>query len=154
MSYEAAVAAAEGDEATMAKSFVIIARDIAQSWYSNLQLGSITSWGDLHDKLSTNFKGVTTTLINPIELFNCRQGEREPLQDYLQRFIQIRARTSGISDEAVILAAVSGLWPGPYSSMFVRKVAKTITELHEVREKYSRADTDYRTKSESHRSQP
>ena len=43
MSYEAVVAAAGGDEYTMAKSFIIIARDIAQSWYSNLLPGSIHS---------------------------------------------------------------------------------------------------------------
>jgi hypothetical protein len=36
MSYEAAIAIAGRDEFTMAKSFVIIARDIAQAWYSNL----------------------------------------------------------------------------------------------------------------------
>lgn len=40
MSYEAIVAVVGGDKYTMAKSFVIIARDIAQSWYSNLQLTS------------------------------------------------------------------------------------------------------------------
>ena len=43
MSYEVAVAAAGGDEYTMVKSFMIIARDIAQSWYNNLPLGSIDS---------------------------------------------------------------------------------------------------------------
>jgi hypothetical protein len=43
MSYEAAVMAAGGDEFTMAKSFVIIARDIAKIWYNNLPLGSIDS---------------------------------------------------------------------------------------------------------------
>jgi hypothetical protein len=43
MSYEAIVAAAGGDEFTMAKSFMIIARDIAQTWYNNLPLGSIDS---------------------------------------------------------------------------------------------------------------
>jgi hypothetical protein len=43
MSYEATVAAAGGDEYTMAKSFVIIAQDIAKSWYSDLSLGSIDS---------------------------------------------------------------------------------------------------------------
>ena len=43
MSYEAVVAAAGGDEYTMAKSFMIIARDIAQSWYGNHPLGSIES---------------------------------------------------------------------------------------------------------------
>lgn len=47
MSYEAAVAAAGGDEATMEKSFIIIARDIAQSWYNNLDPGTINSWGRL-----------------------------------------------------------------------------------------------------------
>jgi hypothetical protein len=43
MSYEAVVAAVGGDKYTMEKSFVIIARDIAQSWYNNLPLGSIDS---------------------------------------------------------------------------------------------------------------
>lgn len=41
MSCEAEVAAAGGNEATMAKSFVIIAQDIAQIWYNNLQPGFI-----------------------------------------------------------------------------------------------------------------
>jgi hypothetical protein len=45
MSYEATVAAADGAEYIMVKSFMIIARDIAQSWYSNLLPGSIDSWG-------------------------------------------------------------------------------------------------------------
>jgi hypothetical protein len=43
ISYEATVAAAGGDEYTMVKSFVIIARDIAQSLYNNLLPGSIDS---------------------------------------------------------------------------------------------------------------
>jgi hypothetical protein len=43
MSYKAVVAAAGGDEYTMAKSFVIIAQDITQSWYNDLYLGSIDS---------------------------------------------------------------------------------------------------------------
>jgi hypothetical protein len=36
MSYEAVVAVVGGDESTMPKSFMIIARDIAQAWYANL----------------------------------------------------------------------------------------------------------------------
>jgi hypothetical protein len=45
MSYKAVVAVAGGDETTMAKSIVIIAQDIAQSWYNNFQPRSIDSWG-------------------------------------------------------------------------------------------------------------
>ena len=43
MSYEAEVAAAGGHEYTIAKSFIIIARDIAQRWYSNLPPSYIDS---------------------------------------------------------------------------------------------------------------
>ena len=82
MSYEAIVAVAGGDEFTMVKSFMIIARDIAQSWDSNLPPGSIDSWGNLHEKLCNNFKGVNPLTNNPMELFTCIQSEREPLQDF------------------------------------------------------------------------
>ena len=111
MSYEAAVAAAGGDENTMAKSFVIIARDIAQSWYSNLGPGSVESWADLRDKLCTNFKGISVAPSHPIDWFNCKQAKREPLQEYWRRFIHIQARTPNITDEVVILAAVNCLCP-------------------------------------------
>ena len=70
MNYEVDVAAVGSIEATMAKSFVIIAGDIAQSWYANLQPGSILSWGDLRDKLCSNFKGVNIAPNHPMDLFN------------------------------------------------------------------------------------
>ena len=79
MSYKVAVTAASGDEYTMAKSFMIIARDIAQSWYSKLPLGSIDSWGSLHEKLCNNFIGISPSATNPMELFTYTQAKREPL---------------------------------------------------------------------------
>ena len=82
MSYEATVVAASGDEYTMAKSLMIIARDIAQSWYNNLLPGSIDSWVSLHKKLCNNFKGISPSATNPLELFTCTQTEREPLRDF------------------------------------------------------------------------
>jgi hypothetical protein len=82
MSYEAAVTAAGGDEATMAKCFIIVTHDIAQSWYNNLHPGSIESWGDLRKKLCTNFKGISIAPNHTMDLFSCKQGEREPLQEY------------------------------------------------------------------------
>jgi hypothetical protein len=82
MSYEAAIAIAGRDEFTMAESFVIIARDIAQAWYNNLSPSSIDSWGNLHEKLCNHFKGISPSSTNPMELFTCIQAEREPLQDF------------------------------------------------------------------------
>ena len=149
MSYEAAVVAVGGDEYTMVKSFVIIALDIAQSWYSNLSPGSIDSWGSLHEKLCNNFKGISPSATNPMELFTCTQAEREPLQDFWRRFVQLRARTPNITDGVVILAAVNGVRTGPCSLRLTRKPPKTIVELHEVMDKYIRSDTIFRSKTEA-----
>lgn len=82
MSYEATVTAARGDEATMAKSIVIIAGGIAKSWYASLRLGSIESRINLRDKLCSNFKGINIEPNHQRVLFTCIRNEREPLEDY------------------------------------------------------------------------
>ena len=82
MSYEVAVAAAGGHEYTMAKSFVIIARDIAQNWYNNLSPGLIDSWRSLRKKLCNNFKGISHSVTNRMELFTYTQAKREPIRDF------------------------------------------------------------------------
>jgi hypothetical protein len=43
MSYEATISSYGGNTAVMAKSFVMIVRSVAQTWYSSLSLGTITS---------------------------------------------------------------------------------------------------------------
>jgi hypothetical protein len=44
MSYEATISSYEGNAAVMAKSFIIAVRNVAQTWYSSLRPGTITSW--------------------------------------------------------------------------------------------------------------
>jgi hypothetical protein len=44
MSYEAAIALAWGDEATLTKSLIISLEDAATNWYSRLPPGCIYSW--------------------------------------------------------------------------------------------------------------
>jgi hypothetical protein len=43
MSYEATISSYGGNTAVMAKSFVMAVRDVAQTWYSSLRPGTITS---------------------------------------------------------------------------------------------------------------
>jgi hypothetical protein len=149
MSYEAAVSAAGGDDYTMAKSFVIIARDVAQTWYANLQPGTIDSWAILREKLCNHFKGVSLATSNPIELFNCTQQEREPLKEFWRRFVQLRAKTPDITDDSVIIAATNGVRPGPCASRLARKPPRDTAELHEVMDKYIRSDTVHHSKIEA-----
>jgi hypothetical protein len=44
MSYEATISSYGGNTAVMAKSFVMVVRSVAQTWYSSLQPRTITSW--------------------------------------------------------------------------------------------------------------
>ena len=57
MSYEATISSYGGNAAIMAKSFVMAVRNVAQTWYSSLRPGTITSWQKLKDMLVTSFQG-------------------------------------------------------------------------------------------------
>jgi hypothetical protein len=57
MSYQVAVASSGGDDATMAKSFIITLEGLALTWYTRLPPLSIDSWRSLRDKFLLNFQG-------------------------------------------------------------------------------------------------
>jgi hypothetical protein len=60
MRYEATISSYGGNVAVMAKSFVMAVQSVAQTWYSSLRLGTITSWQKLKDMLVTSFQGFQT----------------------------------------------------------------------------------------------
>jgi hypothetical protein len=55
MGYEATISSYGDDTAVMAKSFIMAVRSVAQTWYSFLWSGTITSWQKLKDMLATSF---------------------------------------------------------------------------------------------------
>jgi hypothetical protein len=55
MCYKAAIASAEGDEATLAKSLIISLEDVAANWYSKLPPRCIYFWQQLKEKFLLNF---------------------------------------------------------------------------------------------------
>jgi hypothetical protein len=69
MSYEAAVASAGGDDAVLAKSFVIAAEGDALALYSMLKPSTVYSWENLRDKILANFKGLTAQSLTSTDLF-------------------------------------------------------------------------------------
>ena len=79
MSYEATISSYGGNTAVMAKSFVMAVRNVAQTWYSSLRPGTITSWQKLKDMLVTSFQGFQTKPITAQALFQCTQDHKEYL---------------------------------------------------------------------------
>jgi hypothetical protein len=63
MSYKATISSYGGNTTVMEKSFVMAVKTVAQTWYSSLRLGTITSWQKLKDMLVTSFQGFQTKLV-------------------------------------------------------------------------------------------
>jgi hypothetical protein len=83
MSYEATILSYGGNMAVMAKSFVMAVRSVAQTWYSSLKPGIITSWQKLKDMLATSFQRFQTKLVTAPDLFKCTQDHEEYQQAYV-----------------------------------------------------------------------
>jgi hypothetical protein len=80
MSYEATISSYGGKTTVMAKSFVMAVKSVAQTWYSSLRLGTITSWQKLKDMLLvTSFQGFQTKPVTAQALFQCTQDQEEYL---------------------------------------------------------------------------
>jgi hypothetical protein len=93
----------------MAKSFVMAVRNVAQTWYSSLRPGTITSWQKLKDMLVTSFQGFQTKPDIAQALFQCTQDHEEYLQAYVRRFLRLRAQAPTVPNEIVIEAMIKGL---------------------------------------------
>jgi hypothetical protein len=128
----------------MAKSFVMAVKNVAQTWYSSLRLGTITSWQKLKDMLVTSFQSFQMKPVIAQALFQCTQDHEEYLQAYVWRFLRLRAQAPTVPNEIVIEAMIKGLRPGPTAQYFVRKPPQTLEKLLQKMDEYIRADNDFR----------
>jgi hypothetical protein len=148
MSYEATISSYGGNTAVMAKPFVMAVRSVAQTWYSSLRLGTITSWQKLKDVLVTSFQGFQTKPATAQALFQCTQDHEEYMQAYVRRFLHLRAQAPTVPNEIVIEAMIKGLRPGPTTQYFVRKPPQTLEKLLQKMDEYIRADNDFHQRRE------
>jgi hypothetical protein len=148
MSYDATISSYEGNTAVMAKSFVMAVRNIAQTWYSSLRPGTITSWQKLKDMLVTSFQGFQTKPVTAQALFQCTQDHEEYLEAYVRRFLRLRAQARTVPNEIVIEAMIKGLRLGPTAQYFARKPPQTLEKLLQKMDEYIRADNDFRRRRE------
>jgi hypothetical protein len=148
MSYEATISSYGGNTAIMAKSFVMAVKSVAQTWYSSLRPGTITSWQKLKDMLITSFQGFQTKPVTAQALFQCTQDHEEYLQAYVRRFLRLRAQAPTVPNEIVIEAMIKGLWSGPTAQYFARKPPQTLEKLLQNTDEYIWADNDFRQRRE------
>jgi hypothetical protein len=103
MSYQVAVASSRGDDATMAKSFIIALEGSALTWYSRLPPLSIDSWKGLQDKFLLNFQGYRPDIDALAELSLCKQQEKETLWEYYRKFLTLKSQLPSFDDHIAII---------------------------------------------------
>jgi hypothetical protein len=143
MSYEATISSYGGNTVVMVKSFIMAVRSVAQTWYSSLRSGTITSWQKLKDMLFTSFQGFQTKPITAQALFQCTQDHEEYLQAFVQRFLWLRAQSPTVPNEIVIEAMIKGLRSGPIAQYFARKPPQTLEKLLHKMDEYIWDDNDF-----------
>jgi hypothetical protein len=148
MSYEATISSYGGNTVVMAKSFVMAVRSVAQTWYSSLRPGTITSWQKLKDMLVISFQVFQTKPVTAQALFQCTQDHEEYLHAYVRRFLRLRAQAPIVPNEMVIEAMIKGLRLGPTAQYFVRKPPQTLEKLVQKMDEYIRAKHDFRQRRE------
>jgi hypothetical protein len=137
MCYEAAIASAGGDEATLAKSLTISLEDAAVNWYSRLPPRCIQVFQVFQVELDTEE-----------DFLSCVQKERKSLLDFYRRFLRLKAQAPKVSDEQVIAQAIKALRAGPLHSHFVQERPKTVLELYNQFAKFSKSKIQHFCKLE------
>jgi hypothetical protein len=151
MSYQVAVASSGGDNATMAKSFIIALEGPTLTWYTRLPLLSIDSWRSLRDKFLLNFQGYRPDTDALAELSLCKQLKRETLREYYRKFLTLKSQLPSVDDQIAIHYAISGLRAGVLYSHCIRDPPKNLQELYQLFKKYARSEELHQRKVESQR---
>jgi hypothetical protein len=140
MIYQVTVASSGGDDATMAKSFIITLEGPALTWYTRLPPLSIDSWKSLRDKFLLNFQGYRPNTDALAELSLCKQQEKETLREYYRKFLTLKSQLPSVDDQIAIHYAISGLRAGVQYSHCIRDPPKNLQELYQLFEKYARSE--------------
>src|SRR3954469_9163431 len=81
----------------------------ARHWLKNLRRGSISSWSQFREAFIENFKSTYKRPASLEELRACKQGTRETLRAYIQRWTILKNSAEDMSDESAIDAFRRGL---------------------------------------------
>jgi hypothetical protein len=151
MSYQVVVTSSGGDDATMAKAFIIAIEGAALTWYTRLPPLSIDSWKGLRDKFLLNFQGYRPDTDALTKLSLCKQQEKETLWEYYRKFLTLKSQLPSVDDHIAIHYAISGLRAGVLYSHCIRDPPKNLQELYQQFEKYTRSEELHQRKVKSQR---
>ena len=102
----------------------------------------------LKERLKQDFQVFKKLSINTLQQFSCIQMDREPLPEYLRRFVQEKAQTPNFSEKDAIAKFIEGLLPSQLASHLDREPPRSLSELYAEVEKYAKSEADHKRRVE------
>lgn len=134
------------------KVFPATLTDKARLWFEHLPPGSITSYEQLETQFKTNFSQLRRFQKTKAEFMAIRQGDSEPLRQFITRFNNESLQLADRSEDFLISAFINGLRHGKLYRDLISKPPSTLTSLLEQADDFARADeADKRKREETRR---
>lgn len=107
--YLQAVKFQRGSNTTALQYIQLMFTGSSRHWLKHLPRGSISSWRQFRSSFIENFKSTYKRPASLEELRACKQGTRESLRSYIQRWTILKNSAEDISNESAIDAFRRGL---------------------------------------------
>src|SRR4051812_25707435 len=128
----------------------LILESSARHWLKNLPRGSISSWRQFCEAFIENFKSTYKRPASLEELRACKQGTRETLRAYFQRWTIINNSAEDISDESAIDTFRRGLQHIEFKEQVGQMKVRTLAWLLEQANSWADGEDSVRNKTEIH----
>ena len=132
----------------------LILEGSARHWLKNLRRGSISSWKQVRNAFIENFKSTYKRPASLEEMRACRQGTRESLRAYIQRWAILKNSAEDISDESAIDAFRRGLQRIDFKEQLRQMKVQTLARLLEQANNWADGEDSIQNESDIQSARP
>ncbi|XP_057747109.1 uncharacterized protein LOC130966340 [Arachis stenosperma] len=126
----------DASDATRCKAFQTTLTKTAIKWFDSLPPRSITSFDNLAKKFLARFSIQKNKAKHAPRLLGVKQGDRESLHSYMERFNKACLDIQNLPTEAAIMGIINDLREGPFSHSKSKKHPTSLNEVQEWAKKY------------------
>ncbi|GMN49679.1 hypothetical protein TIFTF001_018843 [Ficus carica] len=138
--YQAHMLIQNANEASLCKSFGLTLTGAARKWYRRLVPRSISSFKQLADAFAAAYLSSKTRKMEASYLFEVKQGENEPLKEFLDCFDKAVVQIKSCSDDTLIQAFQEGIKDRRLVWTLAYNVPPTFAHLRGIAWKHAEAD--------------
>ncbi|XP_020202085.1 uncharacterized protein LOC109787897 [Cajanus cajan] len=109
--------------------FPTLLKGVALAWYTQLPAGSIDNFDTLVRRFTEQYATSQPHHVTSTALASLRQGDDEPLREFMERFASISIKIRNLNPEVTLHAMLMALSPRPFVDSLCRRSPLDMDEL-------------------------